>query len=30
MGYLSGKNTPHGTQRWLDYALDGFLLALAI
>lgn len=28
MGYISGANTPFGTKRWLDYALDEFLGAL--
>jgi hypothetical protein len=27
MGYLSAQNTPYGTKRWLDYALDVFVEA---
>jgi predicted alpha/beta-fold hydrolase len=28
LGYLTARNTPLGTKRWLDYALDEFLSAL--
>ena len=29
MGYINSRPTPFGSKRWLDYALDGYIRALA-